>query len=106
MHEYITSYIKPSYSECIDCNKRTTCICLKCNYCYSCHFKIEKLEKERKKKKVPYTNNANNNNKYYRQRYNNKDIAKQQGYPLMFVTYKIKAAARNEPTQVSLSELK
>ena len=87
MHEYITSYIKPSYSECIDCNKRTTCICLKCNYCYSCHFKIEKIEKERKKK-VP--NDNNNKSKYYQQHYNNRDILKQQGYPLTFVTYKIK----------------
>ena len=65
MHEYITSYIKPSYSECIDCNKRTTYICLKCNYCYSCHFKIEKIEKERNA--IPY----NYKNKYY-QRYNNR----------------------------------
>ena len=89
MHEYITSYIKPSYSECIDCNKRTTCICLKCNYCYSCHFKIEKIEKERMKK-VPVNNM--NNNKYYQQHYHNRDIVRQQGYPLMFVTYKIKTS--------------
>ena len=95
MHEYITSYIKPSYSECIDCNKRTTYICLKCNYCYSCHFKIEKIEKERKeKKKVPISNT--NNNKYYKQRYHNRDIVKQQEYPLMFVTYKIKTNSKND----------
>ena len=103
MHEYITSYIKPSYSACIDCNKRTTYICLKCNYCYSCHFKIEKIEKERKKKKKKVSNNNNdainnknkNNTKYY-QRYNeSRDISKQQGYPLMFVTYKIKTSSKN-----------
>jgi hypothetical protein len=52
------------------------------------------------------TVNNMNNNKYYQQHYHNRDIVRQQGYPLMFVTYKIKAAARNEPTQVSLSELK
>ena len=47
MHEYLTSYGDNSrYGECIDCDKRTPHICLKCNYCYSCHFKIERIEKE------------------------------------------------------------
>ena len=46
MHEYITSYIKPTYGDCIDCNKRTTHVCDRCHYCYSCHFKIEKKERE------------------------------------------------------------
>ena len=47
MHEYLTLCGDNSqYGECIDCNKRTPHICLKCNYCYSCHFKVERMEKE------------------------------------------------------------
>ena len=47
MHEYLTLYANQSrYGECIDCTKRTPHICLKCNYCYTCHFKIERIEKE------------------------------------------------------------
>ena len=47
MHEYVTLYGHDSrYKECIDCNKRTPHICFRCNYCYSCHFKIERTEKE------------------------------------------------------------
>ena len=47
MHDYLTSYgINSKYKECIDCNKRTPHICFRCNYCYSCHFKIERTEKE------------------------------------------------------------
>ena len=46
MHEYITLYSNPSYGQCNECMKRTPHICLKCNYCYSCHPKIERIEKE------------------------------------------------------------
>ena len=45
MHEYLTSY-KLIYSECMQCNKRTSYVCLKCNYCYSCHYKIEATERK------------------------------------------------------------
>jgi hypothetical protein len=80
MHEYFTSYIKPSYGECVDCKKRTTHICLKCSYCYSCHFKIENIEKENISKKRALIA------KY--DRYHG-DILEQK-YPVTFVTYKIK----------------
>jgi len=46
MHEYVTSYINPTYTECIDCNKRTPHVCDRYRYCYSCHFKIERIERE------------------------------------------------------------
>jgi hypothetical protein len=49
MHEYITLYTNPSYGQCNECMKRTPHICLKCNYCYSCHPKIERIEKEMEK---------------------------------------------------------
>jgi hypothetical protein len=55
MHEYITSYIRPSYNQCIDCNKRTTHICIRCHYCYSCHYKIEDMEKQRQNVKTMTT---------------------------------------------------
>src|SRR5205809_395447 len=47
MHEYVNINGRDSqYKECVDCNKRTPHICFRCNYCYSCHFKIESIEKE------------------------------------------------------------
>jgi hypothetical protein len=73
MHEYITSYVDPSYGECIDCNKRTIHICLKCHYCYSCHFKIENIEKEQSRIR-----------KHYRRQ--PREISEE--YPVTFVTYK------------------
>lgn len=84
MHEYITSYVKALYSECIDCNKRTTHICLKCHYCYSCHFKIESREKERERASK------------YHQRYD-RDSVTQAEYPVNFVTYKIKPTKTSKP---------
>jgi hypothetical protein len=48
MHEYFTEYPPLSYRVCADCEKRTPHICLKCNYCFSCHYKVERLEKNKK----------------------------------------------------------
>lgn len=50
MHEYL-SYNNLAYYDCIDCNKRTPHVCIRCHYCYSCHPKIEKIEKEVELKK-------------------------------------------------------
>jgi hypothetical protein len=47
MHEYISDSHFP-YSECIDCRKRSAHVCIRCHYCYSCHPKIEQLEKVKK----------------------------------------------------------
>jgi hypothetical protein len=60
MHEFLAMYDNGgSYSECIECNKRTPHICLKCNYCYSCHPKIERIEKEEQANKlIKYLNNT------------------------------------------------
>ncbi|MGC2427627.1 MAG: hypothetical protein WA421_11370, partial [Nitrososphaeraceae archaeon] len=49
MHEYITLYTDPEYGQCCECMKRTPHICIRCNYCYSCHPKIERIEKEKEK---------------------------------------------------------
>ena len=85
MHEYITSYIKPSYSLCIDCNKRTTHICIQCHYCYSCHYKIEDIEKQRQNVKQMRTS------KRYHPRGLDRHILVQK-YPVTFVSYRTKAA--------------
>jgi hypothetical protein len=45
MHEYL-SYTKLVYYDCIECKKRTPHVCIRCHYCYSCHPKIERIEKE------------------------------------------------------------
>ncbi|HEU4984941.1 MAG TPA: hypothetical protein VFT58_04825 [Nitrososphaera sp.] len=44
MHEYL-SPLKPQYSECKWCGKRTAYLCIRCNYCYSCHPVIEYARK-------------------------------------------------------------
>jgi hypothetical protein len=35
------------YNECKSCGNRTQFACIRCGYCYSCHWKKEKLEKVR-----------------------------------------------------------
>ena len=45
MHEYLSS-TNLVYYDCIECKKRTPHVCIRCHYCYSCHPKIERIEKE------------------------------------------------------------
>jgi hypothetical protein len=44
-HEYIRDTLTFSYHECVSCRNRTNLTCIKCGYCYSCHWKKEKEEK-------------------------------------------------------------
>jgi hypothetical protein len=44
VHEYLRN---TEYAYCNSCKNRTQFTCMKCNYCYSCHWKKEKLEKDR-----------------------------------------------------------
>ncbi len=53
MHEYISDN-HFLYNECIDCRKRSAHVCIRCHYCYSCHPKIEQLEKKKKHTQVSY----------------------------------------------------
>jgi hypothetical protein len=53
MYEYISDSHFP-YSECIDCRMRSAHVCTRCHYCYSCHPKIELLEKVKKYTQVKY----------------------------------------------------
>lgn len=48
MHEYLAP-LKLKYSECRLCRKRSAHICFRCGYCYSCHARVEEIER----KKIP-----------------------------------------------------
>jgi hypothetical protein len=43
-HEYTGESISLRYQDCISCHRRTEFICVKCRYCYSCHWKREQVE--------------------------------------------------------------
>ena len=44
-HEFLGDTLPYStYLECSSCKNRTQLICVKCSYCYSCHWKKEQLE--------------------------------------------------------------
>jgi hypothetical protein len=44
-HEYTGEAISLTYQSCISCRRRTEFTCVKCGYCYSCHWKREQVEK-------------------------------------------------------------
>ena len=44
-HEYTGEAISLRYQNCISCGHRTEFTCVKCGYCYSCHWKREQVEK-------------------------------------------------------------
>jgi hypothetical protein len=44
-HDYLRDTLTSIYKECIFCNIRTQFTCVKCGYCYSCHWKKEELDK-------------------------------------------------------------
>jgi hypothetical protein len=41
-HEYIRNIVPFRYQECSSCGNRTDLACIRCGYCYSCHWKKEK----------------------------------------------------------------
>ena len=43
-HEYIRDSFSFEYKNCVSCGNRTEYACIKCGYCYSCHWKREQLE--------------------------------------------------------------
>jgi hypothetical protein len=43
-HEYIRNTVNLRYQDCISCGNRTEFTCIKCGYCYSCHWKKEQVE--------------------------------------------------------------
>ena len=44
-HEYTGEAFSLRYQNCISCGHRTEFTCVKCGYCYSCHWKREQVEK-------------------------------------------------------------
>src|SRR5919198_3841207 len=71
-HEYIRDSLRFRYKNCIFCGTRTEYTCIKCGYCYSCHWKREQLEETELRdnlkdfyasmsKKASINNNDNNN---------------------------------------------
>ena len=52
MHEYLRDTIANRYDECKSCNIRTEFTCVRCNYCWSCHWKKEIMEKKEKEMAV------------------------------------------------------
>jgi hypothetical protein len=45
-HEYIRDTLPFRYRECKSCGTRTELTCIKCGFCYSCHWKKEEVEKQ------------------------------------------------------------
>ncbi len=43
-HEYIRDTLSFRYKDCTSCGTRTEFACIKCGYCYSCHWKKEQVE--------------------------------------------------------------
>src|SRR5919109_885804 len=43
-HEYIRDTLSFRYQNCISCGTRTEFTCIKCGYCYSCHWKKEQID--------------------------------------------------------------
>ena len=44
-HEYTGEALSLRYQNCVSCGHRTEFTCIKCSYCYSCHWKREQVEK-------------------------------------------------------------
>jgi hypothetical protein len=44
-HEYTGETLSLRYQNCVSCHRRTEFTCVKCGYCYSCHWRREQIEK-------------------------------------------------------------
>ncbi|HEY9387656.1 MAG TPA: hypothetical protein VIP70_11500 [Nitrososphaeraceae archaeon] len=44
-HEYERDTLSFRYQECKSCRNRTQLTCIKCSFCYSCHWKMEEVER-------------------------------------------------------------
>jgi hypothetical protein len=45
VHDFLRDTLVPTYKECIYCKSRTQFTCVRCGYCYACHWKKEKLDR-------------------------------------------------------------
>ena len=46
LHDYLRDTLESRYNECKSCRNRTQFTCIRCGFCYSCHWKKEELEKQ------------------------------------------------------------
>jgi hypothetical protein len=44
-HEYLRDTLDSNYRECNSCKNRTEFRCIKCGFCWSCHWKVEQINK-------------------------------------------------------------
>jgi hypothetical protein len=45
MHEYLRDTLVYRYRECKSCANRTEFTCIRCGFCWSCHWKMEQIER-------------------------------------------------------------
>ena len=53
-HDYLRDTLSVRYQECTSCRNRTKLTCIKCGFCYSCHWKKEELEKKEKEEEIQF----------------------------------------------------
>jgi hypothetical protein len=51
-HEYERDTLSFRYEECKSCRNRTQLTCIKCGFCYSCHWKKEEVERRELRNKL------------------------------------------------------
>jgi hypothetical protein len=44
-HEYLRDTLEMKYRRCVSCGSRTEFTCVECGFCWSCHWKMEQVEK-------------------------------------------------------------
>jgi hypothetical protein len=83
-HEYIRDTMSFRYQDCVFCGNRTEFTCIKCGYCYSCHWKKEQVEQLELRDNLKYSslslskasNGDNQNQKLQLQQQGGKDLKK------------------------------
>jgi hypothetical protein len=83
-HEYIRDTMSFRYQDCVFCGNRTEFTCIKCGYCYSCHWKKEQVEQLELRDNLKYFyasmskagNDDNQNRKLQLQQHGGKDLEK------------------------------
>jgi hypothetical protein len=58
VHDFLRDTLVSTYKECIYCKGRTQFTCVKCGYCYSCHWKKEELDKAQLETSATTANSA------------------------------------------------
>jgi hypothetical protein len=46
-HEYLRDTLSLTYKECKSCTTRTELTCIKCGLCWSCHWLMEQMDKNK-----------------------------------------------------------